>query len=149
MSETEPKKFEFVWHKDAEGEFLRLKCNGESLEARNINTIMYLFPDQPKYDHIFVITEDEGDRWRGVHLFRGHIDKLAEGAFGNLCDQMFERDFEVAPDEEPSLEDIEIYNEYFGVRAIETTATDTIDEIVKVAMANIDAEIDYIEGEEL
>lgn len=141
MSAEIPEPYDFHWQQDAEGEFIKIKYNDSIVEARVTNTIMYLFPDQPRYDHIFIITEDCGEQWQGIHLFRKHIDALADGAFGYLCDQMFAKGFECAPDEEPASEDIEVYEGYFG------KDMDTIDEIVKLAMRNIDAEIDYYQGE--
>lgn len=143
MSAEVPERtpYEFPWKQDAEGDYITFKHEDGVAQMRPTNAIMYLFPDQPEYDHVFIITEDDGDSWQGIRLFRPMIDKLAPNAFGDLCDQMFARDFELAPGEEPSEEDIEVYRENFP------EPVKTIDELVRLAMRNIDAEIDYYLGE--
>lgn len=139
--------YDFSWQEDEEGQYLVFRYQDERLRVCSANTIMYLFPDQPQYDHIFVITDDEGDKWQGIRLFREHINILAPTAFSDLCDQMFDRGFEVAPDEEPADDDIAIYNDTFGIETTAVDTTETIDKIVELAMAHIDAELAYWLGE--
>lgn len=141
MSELQP-SYNFPWQTDDEGAYLSFKQEGERYVARASNTILYLFPDQPHYDHIFIITDEVENEWLGVRLFRQHIDTIGKGAFSTLVDQMFENDFEVAPDEVPSEADKDSYREHFG-----QAPSDIFDKIVELAMRNIDAEIDYYLGE--
>lgn len=64
MSELEHHEpYVFGWGEDAEGEFLQFLVNGEHLQMRKTNSIMYLFPDQPEYDHVFVVKLQTKSDW--------------------------------------------------------------------------------------
>lgn len=134
--EQEP-TYTFPWRQDAEGYYLVFKTDEGTFTARDTNTLMYLFPDQPEADHIFIIMSEEDDMIRGARIWRRMFDEaLGEAAFGQLCDQMFERGFDVAEDEEPSDLDIAAWEQTFG----ETyNKPNPIDKIVELAMRNFDA----------
>lgn len=134
--EQEP-TYSFPWHEDAYGPYLTFRTDEGDFTARPETTLMYLFPDQPEADHIFIFThEDEQGQIFGARIWRRMFDEaLGEAAFGQLCDQMFERGFDVADDEEPSPLDIQDYENTFGEPYIKPNP---IDKIVELALRNFD-----------
>lgn len=133
--EREP-QHQFPWQRDQQGEYLNIRSEHGLYEIRQENTLMYLFPDQPDADHIFIYShEDEGAVY-GARIWRIAFDDiLGAGAFGSLYDQMFDRGFEMAPDEEPSPLDIQSWENHFQREYVKPNP---IDKIVELALRNFD-----------
>lgn len=129
-------KYEFPWHEDEYGPYVTFRLDEGDFTARPGTTRMYLFPDQPEADYIFIYTHHENDMARGAKIWRRMFDEaLGEAAFGQLCDQMFERGFECAEDEEPSDLDIAAWEQTFGETYIKPNP---IDKIVELALRNFE-----------
>lgn len=133
--------YNFPWQQDAEGYYLVFNTDQGAFEARDTNTMMYLYPDMPEADHVWI----QVDESYGFRLFREHIDRVGEGAFGSLCDQLFEHGFEMSDEEDPQECDIEAFYEHFNRRP---ESINTIDKIVKLALDNLDAKAEYYIGHE-
>lgn len=139
--EREPSPtYNFPWQADAEGHYLIFRTEQGAFEARDTNTMMYLYPDMPEVDHVWIQVDEQ----QGFRLFREHVDIIGEGAFGALCDQLFEHDFQLSPEEEPQESDLAAFREAFGR---EPQRHNPIDRIVKLAMKNFEAEWKYLSGE--
>ena len=140
MNEREP-QYNFPWQYDTEY-FLGVKTEYGDIEMRPSTTMLYLFPEHPEVDHIYVMMEVLDDETsRGMRLFRQHVDRLGEGAFGVLVDQLVEHGFDIADDEEPSELDIEAWEQAFN------KTYDPIQKLVQLAMQNFEAEWDYYQDE--
>lgn len=147
MSEYEPQnRFTFPWQENEVGESYLTFQNGDmTFEINRFNTCMYIYPDQPKADHVWVQLEDGDDVDRGIRLWRLQIDKLlGSGVFGILVDNLFERDFECSDDEEPSELDIEAWERTFNEKY---TKPNPIDKLVELALKNFDSAWKYYEQE--
>ena len=142
-NEQEP-TYNFPWKYDNE-HYLSINSDYGNIEMRQSNTELYLFPEYPEADHIFVFLEElEDGTSMGYRIFREHVDKLGKGAFAAIIDQLVEHGFDIADDEIPSESDIEAYETLFG-RKLELR--DPIDDIVLKAMANFDSAWKWYEGE--
>lgn len=142
--EREP-TYQFPWKCDAEGEYLIFRVSDDTVfEIRDDNSLLYLFPGESEIDHVFIPTHEDEDCWYGYRLWRRDLDEvLGKGAFTALCDQMFDKGFEVAPDEEPSELDIKCWEERFG----ENYRAKTNDTIVALAVSHLDEEWKYYDKE--
>lgn len=138
-------QYEFPWQEDAYGPYVTFRSGQGDFTARPETTLMYLFPDQPEADHIFIFTHEEDDMIMGARIWRRMFDEaLGKEAFGQLCDQMFERGFDVAEDEEPSDLDIAAWEQTFGETYIKPNP---IDKIVELALRNFDQAWEYYSQE--
>lgn len=137
--ELEPKPNQFTWHSDARGDYVIFKDGDWEFASYADNTLMYLFPDRSGMDHIFCVESASNGRMNGKAIWRRQVDELfGEGSFGRLCDQMFDRGFEHAPDEEPSETDYAGYLETFG-ESYRQVVSSLIDKLVDREMINFDA----------
>ena len=145
MMESEP-KHNFPWQEMDSGEpYLVFKNNGNEFIVHRENTMMYLFPEYPQADHIWISLGDYPDgREKGMRIWRSILDEIGDGVFNSLCDQMYDRGFDMADDEEPSPLDVKAYEEKYGEPLHKNG---TIDQIVHLAMKNFDAEWAYIASE--
>lgn len=139
-------RFEFPWNRDEQGEYLKIRISDDkTIELREDTTLMYLFPDQPEADHLFVYTHMEDDQYYGFRIWRQLFDDiLGEGAFSSLCDELFDKGFDCADDEEPSPLDIQAWEQTFNREYIKPNP---IDKIVELAMANFDDAWKYYSSE--
>lgn len=144
--EREPApQFNFPWLHDEHGDYMIFRSESGDFNLRPETTRMYLFPDQPQADHIFIFTHEQDDMVMGARIWRETLDDaLGDGAFGALCDQLFERGFDCADDEEPSELDIKAWEQSFGR---EYERPDPFEKIVALAIANLDAEWAYYSQE--
>ena len=138
QNESEP-TYNFPWHFDTE-HYLTIASEYGNLEMRQSNTELYLFPDCPQADHIFIFKEYIDEQLMGYRIFREHVDRIGEGAFGALIDQLVEHGFDIADDEEPSESDIQAYESLFN-RKLESK--DPIEKVVALAMKSLDAEYEW------
>lgn len=139
--EQEPRQYNFPWQYDTE-HFLGIKTEFGDLQMRPSTTELYLYPDDPEIDHIYIVKElkDDGTSL-GYRIFREHCDRIGPGAFGALVDQLIEHGFDIADDdEEPQDSDINAWEQAFN-RKYERP--NPIDKIVKLAMKNWDAGMQY------
>lgn len=140
-------EFFFPWQIDEQGEYLGFIAEEGTFYLRHHNTRMFLFPEEKDMDHIFVVADDEQSClwiWRQTME-----DRVGPGAFGALCDQLFEKGFNVAEAEEPSPLDIRIWEQSFDMKYLkQPTKKSIIDGIVEVAMKNIDCEWKYVQDED-
>lgn len=141
--EKQPKRYEFPWKQDDDVYYLKLKAGDSVILMHPYNTIMFLYPEYPEADHIWIHMGDNSDgTMQGIRLWRENIDALGDGAFGQLCDEMFEREFDLAEDEEPSPLDRQAYEETFG-RQVEKD----LGSIVLKAMTNFEQAWEYYSEE--
>lgn len=134
--------YNFPWQYDNEF-YLGVKTEYGNIEMRQSNTELYLFPEHPDIDHIYIMQEVLDDETsRGYRLFRGHCDRIGPGAFSAMVDQMIEHGFDIAEDEEPSELDIQAWQEAFNKEY------NPIDKLVQLAMKNFESEWIYYQDEE-
>lgn len=135
--EQEP-SYHFPWRQDAEGYYLIFKTEEGEFEARNSNTMMYLYPDNPEASHVWIQLDDD----YGMRLFREHVDRVGEGAFSTLCDQLFDHGFELSDEEEPQESDIQAFIASFGREPIQRNP---VEQIVSLVLKNFDQAWEYYE----
>lgn len=88
----------------------------------------------------------EDDQMYGYRLWRITFDNaLGEGMFGKLCDELFEKGFDCADDEEPSPLDIKAWEQTFNTEYVKPNP---IDKLVELAMKNFEAKAEYYLGHE-
>lgn len=144
MSEYNPHN-RFPWQIDAEGEYLKIRSGEGIFELRDSTTLLYLFPDQPEADHIWIQLYEEEEQNMGIRIWRQFVDDaLGEGSFSELCDEMCDRGFEIADDEVPSPLDIQAWEEAFD-KPYEVRTS--VDKLVELALKNFDSAWAYYEGE--
>ena len=132
--EKEP-RYEFPWRRDTEP-YIVISTDYGDIELRPSNSELFLFPDRPEIDHVFIYKEELDDRTSiGYRLFREHVDVLGNGAFSSLCDALFEAGIRLAPDEVPTETDVRAYQE-----SIKNT---TVNKTVQVETSHIDEEFEF------
>jgi hypothetical protein len=141
MEQLPEPTYNFPWKYDNE-HYLTINSDYGQIEMRQSNTELYLFPDCPQADHIFVFKEFVDEQLMGYRIFREHVDKIGEGAFGALIDQLVEHGFDIADDETPSESDIEAYESLFNKKL---EYKDKTEELVLNALRNIDAEWEWFD----
>lgn len=128
------------WLQDEDGYYFNIRTDTGIYDIRPENTAIFRFGNSD-LDHIYRITEDEGDRFMGFRLYRYQLEDKGYN-FDQVCSDMMDRDFDSIYDEEPNQEEIDAYinagNEYTP-----TPKVDTIDNIVALAMKNLDTEWAY------
>lgn len=139
-NEPTPREYNFPWQYDNE-HYLRVTTEFGEIQMRASTTELYLYPEDPEIDHIYIIKElkDDGTSM-GYRLFREHCDRLGPGAFTSLVDQLLDHGFDMVDEEEPQESDIEAWEQAFK-REYERPSS--IDKIVKLAMKNWDAGMKY------
>lgn len=141
--EREPKP-RITWLEDEEGEHFRIKTEHGTFDIRPENTVICTFGDQyRKYDHLYRITEDNGDSYYGFRLHRERLE-IKGFDFEQICAEMINREFDVVYEDVPNQEEIDAYNE---CKTEPTKRADTFEQIVKLAMINFDSAWKWYEGE--
>ena len=138
--EKEP-TFNYPWQEDAYGAYLAFQNGDMTFVVRDCNTAMYLFPEEPDADHVWIQLEEGEGEDRGIRLWRLQLDELlGKGSFSQLCSDLFERDFILAEDEEPSPLDMQAWEKTFKK---DYERPDPIEKIVAFALKHFDAEAEY------
>lgn len=141
--EKEPYSFPWQWDTEA---YLVIATDYGRIELRPSNTELYLFPEDPEIDHIYIMKQQNPDGTSmGYRLFREHCDRLGEGAFSALVEQLIDNGFEIADDEDPSDMDIEAWETLFQR---EYEPPNSIEKLVKLAMDNFEQKSEYYLGHE-
>lgn len=141
--EQEPRIYNFPWQYDTE-HFLRVASDHGQLEMRPSNTEVYMYTDDHELDHIYVRMEWlDDDTSRGYRLFRELCDRLGEGAFDALVEQLIDHGYDLAPDEEPLQSDIDAWESVFKREYL----PNKIDKVVKFAMEHFTEEWEYYQDE--
>lgn len=105
MGNKEPKH-----GKEPKQEFFVLKMGEQRLICTPENTVGFLY-ENTEYDHIFYITEEDDEAYKGFHIFRSvlgeHFDKLVK--------KMIEKGYVVTNEEEISEGDLIAYKKAHNI----------------------------------
>lgn len=146
--ESEPQpRFNFPWHEDEDGYYILLKTDMGVNEIRPDNTEIYTYTDYPEADYIWHKMYEGDDEVRhGYRIYRDHVDRaICEGAFEAMIWSMQQHDFEIIEEEEPNESDWYAFREKYDRDPV---AIDRVEQVVKLAMKNLDAEWKYVQAEE-
>lgn len=140
-------QFEFPWRQDREGEYLKILSDEVPvIELRPQTTSIFVFVGKwALYDHIWVEMPELGETDEtvmGCRIWQRSIDnKLGDGAFDSLTDQMHEKGFYTSGDTEPSELDIQAFHNSFP--GVPSPEENDIDVIVRNETKNITAALAY------
>jgi hypothetical protein len=148
--EREPQpEFNFPWQEDEDGPYLLFRTNMGVTEIRPWNTEIYLFSDYPEANHVWhepTECEDDDVVRHGFRLDKEDTDKaIGEGAFEAMVWTLQQHDFFTIEREKPEGLDWDAFIEKYGR---EPEPINRIEKVVELAMRNIDAEWEYMQGEE-
>lgn len=130
---------------DDEGYHLNFRTEETSFQARPDDTYLFLFPEWEDCSFIYRITELTETGYRGYRIFERMInERLGEGVWSKLIDEMVEVDFDIAEQEEPDADDIDSYCKMFGEAP---RKKHSLEAIVRTAMDHFEDEWKYYSQE--
>lgn len=137
MEQEQPK---WTWQNDAQGWFIAAKTSVGNYDLRDDNTIVFRHdPDHREIDHVFRMTEMQENSMTGIYIWRFAIDSF----FDEFADDLVAHGFEEEYNEVPEESDIERWEERTGKNYKEVV----VDNMVRLALENIDAKWNWYEGE--
>jgi hypothetical protein len=109
----------FEWSRDWDGEYLPIKSDEGEFDLRaDGQTVLFVYVG--KYacmSHIWRELPELGETEEtimGMRIWKRYMDeKFGEGTFDNLCEEMMDRGFAMAAEEEPSELDKQAYFKAF------------------------------------
>jgi hypothetical protein len=136
---------EFPWQEYEDGtEYLRIRDKEFCVDITdNDRTVLFLYAGKlAMFNHIWVEMPEQGeteDTVMGARIWQRSFDEqLGEGLFMELCDQLINRGYAQAAEDEPSELDYQaFYNTFPDAKEEE------VDTIVERLMTNFDAAIQY------
>ena len=134
----------FEWHRDEQGEFIPFVSNEGEFDMRpDDQTVIFMYVGQYAcMSHLWYERPDLGeteDTVMGMRIWQAWLDeKYGEGTFSNLCEEMIDRGFPFAQEEEPSELDKQAYYKCFP-----NAQEEEIEQVVEQLMTNFDAGLEY------